>query len=252
MTPHDNPRLSDLTTRWTLIVRAHAGGADARDAQAELLPRYCAAVYRFLCGVIPDPAAVEELCQEFALRFVRGDFRHARPGNGRFRDYVRVAVVHLAGEYRRRNRGPEVPVVFDSRVAAAAPAADPDAAFREPWRRELLNRTWAALRAECAGDPPTLYDVLRRKADGPGVASAALAEDLSARHGRRISAANVRQMLHRVRERFAVLLRTEVAESVPTTGPAVVDAELAELGLLVYCPARRRRGVTDIRPCKLP
>src|SRR5436190_8288049 len=120
----DEARLSDLSTHWTLIVRAHAGDGAARDAQAELLPRYCPAVYRHVVGLLSDATAAEEVCQEFAYRFVRGDFRHARPDRGRFRDYVAVAVGHLVGEYRRREGRKEKPLPLDSRTTAAAP--DPE------------------------------------------------------------------------------------------------------------------------------
>lgn len=236
MNPVPDTPLWELSTRWSLIVRAHSGGPEAREALAELLPRYCTAVYGYLRAAVRDEGTVEEVCQEFAYRFVRGDFRHARPENGRFRDYVRASVRHLVGEYRKRAERGEKLVTFDSRVLAAAPAADPDAEFRERWRKELLNRTWSVLRYEGGGDPPTPYDVLRRKADEPALRSADLAADLAARFGRPVSAANARQMLRRARARFAALLRIEVAASIPTTDPAEVDAELAELGLLTYCP----------------
>lgn len=228
--PPDDPQLRDLSTRWSLLVRALAG---EREAQAELLPRYCAAVFRHLLTQIRDESAVEELCQEFAYRFVRGDFRHARPERGRFRDYVAVSLHHLVGEYRRRIAKVEKQATFDSRTLAAE-EADPAAAFRDQWKRELLNRTWSALRQECDGEPPTLYDVLRRKADAPEMPSARLAEELSHAVGRTISTVNARQMLHRSRVRFAELLREEVAISIATQDRLEVDAELAELGLLVY------------------
>jgi DNA-directed RNA polymerase specialized sigma24 family protein len=167
MAPTTEIRLSELSTHWSLIALAHAEDGNARDAQAELLPRYCAAVYRHLIGLLREEAAVEEVCQEFAYRFVRGDFRHVRPDRGRFRDYLKVAIMHLVGEYRRKKKTKERLLPFDSQTMAATPTADTDAEFRDHWRRELLNRTWSALRLECEGVPPTLYDVLRRKADVP-------------------------------------------------------------------------------------
>lgn len=237
----DPNRLSQLQTQWSLLVQAHRTDdpAAARDAQAELLPRYCAAVYRYVRGAVADPAAADDLCQEFALRFVRGDFRHARPDRGRFRDYLKTALFHLVAETRRRQAGDRW-VPFDSRVDLP-PAADgdgPGGEFREAWRRELLNRTWAELERACGGGaPPTLYDVLRRKADAPAEPSAALAVQLATAFGRPLTADNVRQMVHRARGRFAELLRREVGASLPSDDPAEVDAELADLGLLVYCRA---------------
>src|SRR3712207_7176976 len=46
-------------------------------------------------------AAAEELLQEFAVRFLRGDFRRADPQRGRFRDYVKTALIHLVIDHQR-------------------------------------------------------------------------------------------------------------------------------------------------------
>ena len=80
-----------------------------------------------------------------------------------------------------------------------------------------------------------VHEVLRLKSDDPTRTSDVLAAELTRRHGRAFTAEGVRQTLHRARARFVELLRAEVAASVPTDDPAEVDAELAELGLLVYC-----------------
>jgi DNA-directed RNA polymerase specialized sigma24 family protein len=239
LSPDDEARLSQLSTRWTLLVRAQQRDdpAAARDAQSKLLPRYCAAVYRYVHGVVRDAAAAEELCQEFAFRFVRGDFRHARPEKGRFRDYVKTALFHLVGEYRRKQQAGGKLLPFDSRVFVKTPIPDDlDAEFRESWKRELLNRTWAELKRACGDGPgPTLYDALRRKADDPASSSAHMAERIAAEFGRPVTAENVRQMIHRARVKFAELLRQEVGASLPSDDPVEIDGELAELGLLVYC-----------------
>jgi RNA polymerase sigma-70 factor (ECF subfamily) len=213
--------------------QAHAADGDARRAaQAELLARYCAPVYRYLRGRAGSDAAAEDLCQEFALRFLRGDFRHADPARGRFRHYLRTALQHLAGEQSRRRPQPKPLPPDDDRLADVPAPADDGGAFLELWRAELLDRTWAAL----AADEPA-YEVLRLKADDPARPAAALAEELGRRHGRAVTADGVRQALHRARAKFADLLRAEVAASVPTDDPAEVNAELADLGLLVYCPS---------------
>ncbi len=236
MSDEADPRLSQLTTRWTLLLRAHSGGEGGRDALAELLPRYCAAVYRYLLALTRDEAAAEELCQEFAYRFVRGEFRHADPRKGRFRDYVKVSAVHLVGEYRRRAPRAEKLVPFDSRLTAgAAGDADPDAEFRREWTTELLNRAWAALRRHADETGQLLYDALKLRAEDPARRSADIAAELAGRVGRSFTADAVRQLLHRAREKYAQFLWREVAESIPTADPGEVTAELAELGLLAYC-----------------
>jgi RNA polymerase sigma-70 factor (ECF subfamily) len=224
----DSPRLSQIDTRWSLLARA-AVPADpaARDARAELLPQYLPAVHRYLSAAARDPTAADDLCQEFALRFVRGDFRHVRPDKGRFRDYLKTALSHLVERHRRPAGRPPPGHTAD-------PAADPDRAFLDQWRRDVLARAWAELEA-AGGDRPTLFDVLRRKADDPARTSAEVAESLATEFGRPVTAANVRQMLHRARGRFADALRRAAAAGIGTADPGEVEAELGDLGLLAYC-----------------
>lgn len=171
--------------------------------------------------------------QEFAYRFIRGEFRYARPEKGRFRDYVKVSVLHLTGEYRRARRKDERLVTFDSRMAVSAP--DTEITFRHAWTTELLNRTWAALRRYAEETGQQLYEVLKLRADEPARRSVDIAAELTGRTGRDYTPAGVRRLPHRAREKYAELLWREVAESLPTTDPSEVTVELAELGLLVYC-----------------
>ena len=103
-TPHE--RLSQISTLWTMLLNAHAEPADAaRRARHGLLARYGGAVQRYLLSVVEDEDAATELCQEFAVRFLRGDFHRADPERGRFRNYLKTALIHLIGEYRRERSG---------------------------------------------------------------------------------------------------------------------------------------------------
>jgi DNA-directed RNA polymerase specialized sigma24 family protein len=233
MPDRPDDRLSQIATRWSLLFRAGQGGDMGRAAWGELLLRYHAPDYRYLRGLAGDEAAAEELCQEFALRFLRGDFRHADPNRGRFRDYLKVALQHLAGE--RSRRPATLPLVGDPVLPAADFLSAEGERFQVLWRNELLDRTWAALAEQSAARHDAYYEVLRLKAEDPARPSAVIAAEMTRRRGREFTAAGVRQTLHRARERFVELLRAEVAESVPTTDPAEVNAELAELGLLAYC-----------------
>lgn len=228
--PTDSPHLSQINTRWSLLAQAaqRADAAAAQLAQAEFLPRYYPAVHRYLLAAVGDPAAADDLCQEFALRFVRGDFRRARPGQGRFRDQLTAALAELIAQHLKRPTGKRLDELSKD------PTADPDRAFAEQWRQDVLNQAWAALAAE-GGDPPTAYEVLRRRVAAADRRSADVAADLTVEYGRPFTADGVRQLIHRARERFAVGLRRVVGESIGTADPAAVDAELAELGLLAYC-----------------
>ena len=106
--PGLDSRLSQISTQLSLLFRAHEGpGQEASAAQMELLQRYCGAIYRYLRSAVPQPEIAEDLCQEFALRFVRGDFRRADPDRGRFRDFVKTSLFNLITDYRRQQRAPD-------------------------------------------------------------------------------------------------------------------------------------------------
>lgn len=233
MSNKDGERLSEIATQWTLLVRAHRDEGDERHvAFAELLPRYCRAIEQYLRRLVGDAAAMD-LSQEFAVRFLRGEFRHADPRQGRFRDYVKSSAIYMAMAYRKTaaknaHRGP-MPT-----EPAVQPADDDDTAFRQLWRGELLSRTWSALEQVSQAKGDLRSTVLNAKADRPETTSEQIAAQLSVALGQNISPANVRQVMHRAREKFAELLRAEVAATLPGSDAAEVDQELADLGLLKY------------------
>ena len=106
MDPHQlETRLSRISTRWSVVFQAHAGPVDTAQAALRLLmQRYSGAVYRYLLGAVHDPDAAADLAQEFALRFLRGDFRRADPQRGRFRDYLKTALMNLVTDYYRERQ----------------------------------------------------------------------------------------------------------------------------------------------------
>lgn len=243
MTPDNQPadRISRISTNWGQMFQAHGGAGDsAAEARRALVRRYCGAVYRYLLAAVRDEAAADELSQEFALRFLRGDFQNADPGRGRFRDFLKTALYHLIVDHRRREQARPRPLPSGSAlIPAAAPAeADMDREFLAQWRGELLARTWEALAASEARDRHQYHIVLRARAESPGLSVQELAARLSERLGRPITEAALRQTLHRAREKFAELLRKETARSLETDDPDRLADELIVLGLHAYCQPR--------------
>jgi RNA polymerase sigma factor (sigma-70 family) len=239
----DDPHLSQIQTSWTALHAAHCGPPDAAAAaRAELLARYGGAVGRYLRAATGDPDVAADLAQEFALRFLRGDFKNADRDRGRFRDYLKRAVRNLMRDRHRRRRAGPVPLPGD----AAEPAdpdpapADFDAQFLAGWREEVLARAWDALAREQAPDGAPYHDVLRFRAEHPELHSPEMAARLSAALGRPVTAVWVRHVLLRARARFVAALVAEVVGSLADPGEDRVQEELAELGLLGYCrPARK-------------
>jgi RNA polymerase sigma-70 factor (ECF subfamily) len=241
-----NPHLSRIETQWTAIFRAHRGPADAADeARRALMRRYGGAVHRYLLASLRDVDAADDLAQEFALRFLRGDFKNADPGRGRFRDFVKRAVYHLmVDHHRRRQAGPRPLVDEPADPADAGPElADHDPRFLECWRKELMDRAWAALGRVQGRSGQPFAAVLRLRVDQPDLHSAELAARLSEQLGRPVTAVWVRQNLHRARDLFVDVLVREVSRSLDEPTTERVEQELEELGLLEYCrPALRRRA----------
>ena len=147
----------------------------------------------------------------------------------------------MQDHYREKARGLRA-VALDHDPVGHDEEAAADQAFRESWRQELLARAWRALEQE-SGQP--YHAVLRLRADQPELTGTRMAELLSGRLGRTISASNLRQLLHRARERFAELLLDDIRQSLEGASLDRVAEELAELNLLKYCKdtlAKRQEG----------
>ena len=233
--PSPGCHLSQLSTLWSVVCQAHQGPEEAmRAARQQLLERYGGAARRYLLGALREPEAADELFQEFALCLLRGDFRRADPGRGRFRNFLKTALFRLVVRYRRRQHRRPLPLRDDlPEPAGAGPGpADSEQDFLRSWRDELLARAWQALRRtqEQTGQP--FYVVLRFRADNAHMPSPQMAERLTAQLGRPLTPAGVRQMLHRARERFAGVLVNEVMHSLNPPTEEHLAEELIALGLL--------------------
>ena len=228
-------RLSGVQTLWSQVRLAHDDAAAAgRAARAALLDRYAGAVRRYLLAAVRDRTAADDLAQEFALRFLRGDFRNADPGRGRFRDYVKVAVLNLVTDHHRRQKARPVPIPPEDLNRPESADSD-EGVFRESWRDELLDRAWAALAAVERDTGRPLHTVLTFRATNPKASSTEMAEQIGAQRGQAVTPAGVRQTLHRAREKFAELLLEAVADTLDEPTRDRLADELEELGLLGYC-----------------
>lgn len=240
-----NDRLSEIQTLWSVVRRAHGDQTvEATDAQKALIDRYGGAIHRYLLGAFRDPVAADDAYQEFAFRFLRGDYKSADPDKGRFRNFLKTILYRLVVEHHRglkRKASPQLadehpePAVFDESIS--------DEGFQTAWRDDMLQRTWDRLKAieEESGRP--LFTVMQARVEQPNASSTELAENLSESVGKEISSANVRVILHRARDEFARLLFQEVSETIDNPSREAVEEELIDLGLLEYCrPALERLG----------
>lgn len=236
-----NDSLQQLSTNWAELESAHGNGPQAREAQSAVLRRYGRSVVHFLAAATGDQHIADDLAQEFALKFVRGDFRRLHPSRGRFRDFVKTVLAHLvADHFRARQTSPRaLPPDIDGMLPDGHSIPNEEQEFSHFWRSALLDRAWKELRdIQCRGFAP-LYDALKIRAENPDWSAESATQRLSERIGRPVSAVLYRQLVHRARRKFAELLRLEVAYSLGTQQQDAVDRELADLELLAYFPRRQ-------------
>jgi RNA polymerase sigma-70 factor (ECF subfamily) len=228
-----NEHLSRISTQWSVLFDANRGTASP--AQEKLLRRYSGAVYRYLYAVLRDTHAADELAQEFALNFLRGGFRGASPDRGRFRDYVKASLFNLIrGHHRQRLRQTPRSDVADDELTTEDVLAE-DQRFLEGWRDELLARVWEALLLYENDTGRPFHTLLKYRVRNPDTSSAKMAAELGQQLGQKLTAAGVRQTLHRAREAFGDLLVEEAARSLETTDRDAIAQELIDLGLHAYC-----------------
>ena len=235
-------RLSQIETMWSLVQDAHEPNAPKFGiAQRQLLDRYGGAVRRYALAALRDPDAANEVFQEFALKFVQGDYGRADPAKGRFRSFIKTSLYHLIVDYQRR-RGRQN--ARQSPLVADVPDIDDDAnqlkadeEFLQSWRADLLDRVWKLIEQEQNETGKFFHTVLRVRVEHPEVRSPELAELVSQATGKPITPGNVRVLLHRARERFGDLLINEVAHTLPNASADAVEQELIDLDLWKYCKA---------------
>jgi RNA polymerase sigma-70 factor (ECF subfamily) len=259
--------LSQITTAWTVFGQAHAGlsgeGGPARDpaqvqAQARLLQRYGAAVYRYLLGSLRDADAADELFQEFALRFIRGDFHRADQAKGRFRDFLKTSLFRLIVDAQRvrQRSAAERPLPEDAPGHEPPPDAadvEADRQFVAVWRAELLARAWDALAESERETGQPVHTVLRLRTDHPEIRSPEMAERLTVRLGKPVNAGWVRKKLLLARTTFTDALLDAVADSLTEPNRENLEEELIELGLLPHCrEALDRRHPPAAGPTAVP
>lgn len=233
------PRLSKIETLWSVVREAGADSTGSHAAQSRLLEVYGGAVRRYLLGALRDEAAADEVFQEFALRFVRGDFKSADPERGRFRSFVKTAVYHLIVDHQRRRKRDQhqKPLVVEPEDVVATHLDEMEQEFVASWRDELLSRAWQALEEHQATTGKAYFTVLKCRSDHPSASSTDLAAELSAKLDRPVAPGNARVLLHRAREFFAELLLDAVRDSLVHPTRQDLEEELITLDLLTYCRA---------------
>jgi RNA polymerase sigma-70 factor (ECF subfamily) len=218
-------------TRWTLVLRSHGEGDDAKAALSDL----CAACYEPVVSFLRREGRSEDVAREVAHAFfenvLTGGLGAPDPSRGRFRSYLLGALKHFLSKQRdaalagKRGGGVEhVPLVSENDTAPGLPmpgVSDDTLAFDREWALALIARALQSLEQEHA-HKPEFFQSLKPWLDGAAntsQAEAALALGMSE--------TAVKVAIHRLRSRFRELIRAGIAATV--NDPADIADELRHL-----------------------
>lgn len=225
------------TTHWSRVVVAGDPEAPrARELLAALCDAYWYPLYAYARRRGHAPEQAQDLTQDFFAHVLeKGLLAHADPGRGRFRSFLLAVYAHYLSnrrDYERAGKRGGGRTAFPIDTSDAEGRYDrelvselsPERIFDRSWALTLLGRVLDQLRREYddAGRAATfeaLYGHLTE--DSQGVAHATIAASLG------ISEGAARVAAHRLRRRYGVLLRLEIAATVDD--PDEVDDEIRDL-----------------------
>ena len=205
-------------------------------ALEELCRTYWFPLYAYVRRRGHNKPDAEDLVQAFFARFLEKNYLAGLSAErGRFRAFLLASLKHfLANEWDKsqaQKRGGGVTTLsLDWQTAdtkfqvAATNEPSPDKAFDREWALALLAKVIERLQKECvAGGKAKLFEQLKRflMAGKGETAQAEVAKTLVMEEGA------VRAAIHRLRKRYRVLLRDEIAQTL--ADESQVDEEMRTL-----------------------
>ncbi len=227
------------TTRWTLVmVSAQSQVAEGKAALSELCRIYWYPLYSFVRRRGYSPHDAQDLTQGFFMHLLEHRaLTQVDRLKGKFRSFLLASLQnYLSNELQRARslkRGKEYEFVsLDWSSAEDRYRLEPadyltaEKIFDARWAMTLLNNVMLELgRAYTAEGKDTTFQALEiflRFGDSrPSPSYEQLSETLG------ISVAGIKTLVHRLRKRYAALLRAEVARTV--SNPAEIDSEIHAL-----------------------
>jgi hypothetical protein len=227
------------TTHWSRVVRAGAvNSLEAHDALATLCEHYWYPIYAFIRRKGHGPEDALDLAQEYFARLIeKGVLAKVDPIKGRFRAFLKADCGFFLADWRDREiaqkrGGGLLFLSIDIRDAEGrfllepAHAETAERLFERDWAMALIARTFDRLdRHYAATGRIELFRRLKATVSAAPDATphAQIAIDLGLTEG------SVRVAAHRLRARFAVALREEVAATIDDPDPAAIEDELTAL-----------------------
>jgi len=215
------------TTQWSVVLNAQGASPSAQEALEKLCRTYWWPLYGFVRRQGYNPEEAQDLTQGFfAMLLERKDFDTVRRDKGRLRSYLLASLKNFLAKAHRRattiRRGegrPLVPLeellVRERADLEPADALSADRIYERRWALTLLEQVLARLgneyRVACNS---ALFEQLKQMlSDEPDRPSQAkIAQELS------MTENAVKQAFYRLRQRYRLLLREEIAQTVALPG----------------------------------
>jgi len=224
------------TTHWSVVLEAQ-GETPAAHRALEIL---CRTYWRPLYGFVRRQGLTREEAQDVVQEFFAGLLEHrnldaVRREKGRLRSYLLVSVKRFiaseqqrAAGVKRYESGPHIPLdeLLESEAAdlELAETLSADQLYERRWALAMLEQVLGRLESEYqAAANAALFDQLKEFLVGERgrPTQAEIASELG------MTENAVKQAFHRLRQRYRVLLREEIAHTVAQPGD--VEDELRHL-----------------------
>src|SRR5262245_57512567 len=231
------PQSYFATTHWSVVLDAgNPGSPQAADALEKLCRTYWYPLYAYLRRRGQNPEDAEDLVQAFFTGLLASQsLGDVAPEKGRFRTFLLASAnKFLANEWRRSatlKRGGGLKFVplggpGPEELYQTEPSTDltPERLYERRCAIALLDQAFNRLKEEAvAAGKASLFEQLR-----PFITDKSDSKDypaIAARLG--ITEVAVRVAVHRLRQRYREILRTEVAQTLPN--PSELASELQYL-----------------------
>jgi RNA polymerase sigma-70 factor (ECF subfamily) len=215
------------TTHWSIVLTAQGQSPAAQEALEKLCRTYWWPLYGYVRRQGYTPEEAQDLTQGFfALLLERKDLDAVRREKGRLRSYLLTSLKNFIAKARRREltvkRGEGRALVpleeLLARERADLEPADTlsaDRIYERRWALTLLEQVLGRLGEEyrAAGTAPLFEQLKQMLTEETGRPSQAkIAEGMS------MSENAVKQAFYRLRQRYRLLLREEIAHTVAVPG----------------------------------
>jgi RNA polymerase sigma factor (sigma-70 family) len=221
------------TTHWSVVLAAQGPTPAAQAALEKLCRTYWWPVYSFIRRQGAGPEEAQDLTQSFfALVLERRDLDNVRPEKGRLRSFFLASVKHFLSKARRHAKavkrgGGRQLVSLEELLARDQAHIEPahtltaDRIYERRWALTLLEQVLVRLEEEYRDTGSgalfeRLKQLLADESDRP--LHAEIAHELG------MTEHAVKQAFYRLRQRYGMLLREEIANTV--AAPADVEDEL--------------------------